>query len=277
VKARYWIAICLTLVPVYIFVVQPPKQADLLRHIKPIEVINHDSGIPGVDAIYCINLDIRKEKWEAMQRRLVDQGLKATRVSAVNGWVEISEETIKKIHKPFKARLNPGQIGCLLSHLSILKDAKNRGFDRILILEDDVNFVSDMGAVSSYVEEVSKCDTDWDILYLDDWDVARRYGREPEDRPSSRMSEIIKKPKEVLQGTSLVKTYYRHGNYGYVVSKKGMQKIISYFAKTPIYHAYDLELNHIPNIKMYETRQDFVTVITTISDTTNRPKIATCP
>lgn len=271
---RYWIALCILLVPGYFFVMQPSKRTVLLKHIKPIEVVKHDSGIAGIDTIYCINLDIRKEKWDAMQRELSEQRLKATRVSAVNGWAEISKETIKKIHQPFKARLNPGQMGCLLSHLSILQDGEKRGFDRILILEDDVNFVGDMKTVSSSITEVTECDPDWDILYLDDWDAKRFYVGRPEDRPHSKMSENIKKPKESLEGASLVKTYYRHGNYTYVVSKKGMKKILAYFSKTPLYHAYDLELNHIPDIKMYETRKDFVSVNTTISDTVSKPKVA---
>ena len=45
-----------------------------------------------------------------------------------------------------------------------------------------------------------------------------------------------------------------------------------YFARTPVCLAYDLEFNHIPNINMYETDKDFVSVDTNVSDTSQKPE-----
>jgi GR25 family glycosyltransferase involved in LPS biosynthesis len=275
-KLRYWIALFVVLAPVYLFYSNRPsysQKTDLLSLLKPLEVTPQQTGIEGIDSIYCINLDVRQDKWKAMQKRLSDQGIKANRVPAINGWKEIAREQVKAIQKPYKARLNKGQVGCLLSHLSILKDAENRNFDRVLILEDDVNFIADMKNLSGYLEKISALDPEWDLLFLDDWTLAKNLGgRPPENRSHSKMSEIIKKPKELLAGTNFVRTYYRQGAYAMVVSKKGARKISEYFASTPVYFAYDLEFNHIHNIKMYETDKDFVTVDVKISDTSQRPK-----
>jgi GR25 family glycosyltransferase involved in LPS biosynthesis len=197
--------------------------------------------------------------------------LRANRFSAINGWKELAREQIKAIQKPYKAHLSKGRIGCLLSHLSILKDAQNRNFDRILILEDDVNFISDMKDLSGYLDKLSALDPEWDILFLDEWTLAKHLGgRPPEDRPHSKMSQIIKKPKEALSGTNFTRVYYRQGAYAMIISKNGARKMNAYFARTPVCLAYDLEFNHIPNINMYETNKDFVAVDTNISDTSQK-------
>jgi GR25 family glycosyltransferase involved in LPS biosynthesis len=277
-KFRYWIVLFAVLTPAYLFLFHPNRpsyaqKTDLISLIRPLEIKPQQTGIAGIDCIYCINLDVRKDKWKAMHQKLSDQGLKANRVPAINGWKELAREQIKAIQKPYKSRLNKGQVGCLLSHLSILKDAENRNFDRVLILEDDVNFVSEMKDLSKYLDKISALDPEWDILFLDDWTLEKNSGiRSPKDRADSKMSEVIKKPKEVLTGTNFVRTYYRHGAYAMVVSKNGARKISEYFIRTPLFFAYDLEFNHIHNIKMYETDKDFVTVDLKISDTSKRPK-----
>ncbi len=277
-KLRYSIATSVTLVAACLFLFYPTRpdkslKTNLIDLLKPLEITSLSTGIAGIDCIYCINLDIRQDKWKTMQQRLSDQGLQANRMPAVNGWKEIVREQIKEIQKPYKAHLNKGRIGCLISHLSVLKDAEKRNFNHVLVLEDDVNFVKDMKQISAYLDSLSSLDPEWDILFLDNWTLEKNlWNRPPEDRPHSTMSEIIKKPREVLQGINLVRTYYRQGAYAMIVSKNGMKKINDYFAHTPVCLAYDLEFNHIHNIKMYETGTEFVTVDVNISDTSQKPK-----
>jgi GR25 family glycosyltransferase involved in LPS biosynthesis len=275
-KLRYWIALFIVLAPAYLYFLNRPSYSQktvLLGLLKPLDVKPEQSGIAGIDCIYCINLDVREDKWLAMEQRLSNQGLRANRFSAINGWKEITREQIKAIQKPYKAHLTKGRIGCLLSHLSILKDAENRNFNRILILEDDVNFTCDMKDLSSYLEKLSSLDPEWDIVFLDDWTLAKDLGgRPPEDRPHSKMSQMIKKSKEALPGTHFTRTYYRQGAHAMIVSKNGARKMNEYFAHTPVCLAYDLEFNHIPNITMYETDKDFVSVETNVSDTSQKPE-----
>jgi GR25 family glycosyltransferase involved in LPS biosynthesis len=275
-KLRYWIVVFLVLTPAYLYFLNRPSYSQktvLLSLLKTLEVKPEQSGIAGIDCTYCINLDVREDKWKTMEQRLSDQGLKATRFSAINGWKKIAREQIKAIQKPYRAHLNKGRVGCLLSHLSILKDSENRNFDRILILEDDVNFISDMKDLSGYLEKLSALDPEWDILFLDDWDLAKHLGGRPaEDRPHSKMSQIIKKPKESLPGTHFTRIYYRQGAYAMVFSKNGARKFNEYFARTPVCLAYDIEFNHIPDINMYETDKDFVSVDTNVSDTSQKPE-----
>lgn len=57
-----------------------------------------------------------------------------------------------------------GQIGCLISHLEVIKDAKNKNYKSILVFEDDVSFVENFNErLKNLMESV---DQNWDMLYL---------------------------------------------------------------------------------------------------------------
>lgn len=61
--------------------------------------------------------------------------------------------------------VHPGQLGCLLSHIQILKDAQEKKYNSILILEDDVIITK------HYNKETLKqiktyTDNTWNLIYL---------------------------------------------------------------------------------------------------------------
>ena len=57
-----------------------------------------------------------------------------------------------------------GALGCLLSHLHILKDAKEKGYKSILILEDD--FLIKNEFQNSYRDVVKNIPSNWDYIYF---------------------------------------------------------------------------------------------------------------
>lgn len=106
------------------------------------------------DHIYCINLDRREDRWNASLAEFSRIGLNdVERFSAVDGSV---------ISSP--SHLVPGEIGVILSNLGVIIDAYRKGYERILILEDDIrfsdNFVNDFDSWSSEIP------SDWQMLYL---------------------------------------------------------------------------------------------------------------
>jgi GR25 family glycosyltransferase involved in LPS biosynthesis len=263
---KYWIALSLLVIGIMVFW---PYQPKISRYLKPLRVEAHNTGISGIDCIYCINLDIRKDKWERVQEEFATQGLHVNRVAAINGWKDLTKADYKKLLASEKA-LKPGQIGCFLSHLSVLKNAQHHQFKHILVLEDDITFPLPVKELSGYIEQLSKIDPEWDMLFLDNW-AMEDYGlKERFDRSGSTMSEVIKKPKERI--SNFFRVYYRHALYGVVISKKGIDKLLTHFCKKPFLLAIDTEMNHIDQIHMYETDQDFVRVSTVVSDTWNKPK-----
>ncbi|WP_254174528.1 glycosyltransferase family 25 protein [Planktothrix pseudagardhii] len=90
------------------------------------------------DHVYVINLPERKDRLEQMKRELIKMNIPLTSEK-----VEIFPAI-----KPESAESFPsiGARGCLLSHYHILKQAKERQCNRVLILEDDL-------AISKYFEE----------------------------------------------------------------------------------------------------------------------------
>lgn len=59
-----------------------------------------------------------------------------------------------------------GQLGCLKSHIEMITDAKEKGYKRILILEDDVKLHINFTKELEKVQKVIDAEPDWDIIYL---------------------------------------------------------------------------------------------------------------
>jgi len=130
------------------------------------------------DKIYLINLDRRKDRMEAVTKELEAAKIKNyKRVSAVDFPVEDIKKFPKKLYRnfhlhaikeedkeEFEKKYIAASIGVRKSHLSCIKDAKKNGFDKILILEDDV--VISLAANNRFKDYVSNTPDDWDVLYL---------------------------------------------------------------------------------------------------------------
>jgi hypothetical protein len=100
------------------------------------------------DAIYCINLDRRTDRWDAIQRRFSKLGIerKVRRFSAA--------ETPANHH-----------IGCALSHRRVIAEAKQQELKTVLVFEDDAQFSPDASVVLSHVLRELE-GREWQLLYL---------------------------------------------------------------------------------------------------------------
>lgn len=105
------------------------------------------------DKIYCVNLDHRNDRWNRCEKVFEHYGLEVERFSAVKG-------NPSKI----KTKIKKGAVGCLLSHLNILKDAKEKGYARILIFEDDIELVPNFN--ERFSKTYPNVPKDWQMLYL---------------------------------------------------------------------------------------------------------------
>src|SRR6516164_1613527 len=82
------------------------------------------------EAIFVINLEHRTDRRAEMQKQL-----------SVIGW---DAEFFPAIRPESAANfISIGARGCFLSHLAVLKRARNADANRLIILEDDVNFTRD--------------------------------------------------------------------------------------------------------------------------------------
>ena len=128
------------------------------------------------DAIFCINLDRRSDKWVRMVTQCQKYNIPIERVRAYDGnwtivkqeWISIKRKLIAKygeqMNKPSAYGLleNEFAYGTLCSHIQIVKMAKERKLKKILILEDDVIF--DKNFNKSLIR--LKSFDNWKLLYL---------------------------------------------------------------------------------------------------------------
>lgn len=99
------------------------------------------------DKIYYINLDRRQDRRKACEEQLAKYNITAERVTAFD-----------------TASLGiSGAIGCHKSHVEVLKDAYKNGYNKILLLEDDIVFTKDFDNFSSIPSPDS---FHWEMLYF---------------------------------------------------------------------------------------------------------------
>jgi GR25 family glycosyltransferase involved in LPS biosynthesis len=104
----------------------------------------------------CINLDRELDSWVRLQAALARHDIRGVRrVSAVDG---------SRLELPAYWRHSAGAYGCLLSHLRVVRDARDRGLPSVLILEDDVVF--DPSFSEKFPLFMRDLPPDWDMVFL---------------------------------------------------------------------------------------------------------------
>jgi GR25 family glycosyltransferase involved in LPS biosynthesis len=106
------------------------------------------------DKIYCINLDRRTDRWEECEKIFSKLNLVVERFSAEDG---------KLLTLPHGDAYN-AEIAGAISHTNVIKDAKEKGYKNILILEDDVEFHPDFEILLDKM--FSQVPNDWEMLFF---------------------------------------------------------------------------------------------------------------
>jgi glycosyl transferase family 25 len=92
---------------------------------------------------FYINLDYRTDRRVEIERELADKEICAERFPAI--------------------RTRPGSIGCSLSHLAVLKLARERGYESVMIFEDDFRFLISKEEWESLIK---KLPSSYDVVML---------------------------------------------------------------------------------------------------------------
>lgn len=115
------------------------------------------------DNIFVINLERRKDRREKIKYKLSMFGINFEFFTAIDG--QLLEYFV---NLNILARRTSGYIGCLLSHLHVIKTALERGYKRILILEDDIvihrHINQEFDKIMNEMDWEGK--SNWDLLYL---------------------------------------------------------------------------------------------------------------
>ena len=88
-----------------------------------------------------------------------------TREKAWNHWTKNGKKELRSCNSKCDI-VNKGQLGCLLSHIHILKDAIEKKYNSILILEDDVIITSKYNKETLQKLKTYTENNTWKLIYL---------------------------------------------------------------------------------------------------------------
>jgi len=250
-----------------------------------------------IDFIYMINLDQRPEKFASCEKQLAPYGIYPYRFSAVNGW-ELSFEALNNIgviYEPWMENNNwgtcyfaenggqpyheivhvPGRnyfchcmalgtIGIVLSHLSVLEDAFNSGYETIWVMEDDIELVKDPHLISDLIAKLDRTvgKKGWDMLFTDqdtkgqngEYVPCYGYAWRPNFKPKD--PSIFAKRKRVSRDFRKIGS--RYGTYSFIIRRQGMEKILNFLKQHQVFLPYDMEFYFPDNMRIFTVTDDVV-------------------
>ncbi len=263
--------LCTSFISLNIFFLNVNADEELNKYIAPINLEYADSGIGLIDCVYVINLEKRPEKWIESNNSFLEYSIKPNRVNAFDGW-KLTDQQLQKLMGKHPIRMRGGQMGCLISHLSVIKDAYNRGFKCIWVCEDDVIFNQNPHSLTKHIFTLSVYQPKWDILFTD-MDAKDVNGNpivsvSSDFRPDFKHEDISYYLEKTAVSHELIQIRQRFGTYSMIISRSGMAKILNHYEKLPVWTAYDIEIHYIPNIEEFALINEVVTSrCSKISDT----------
>lgn len=277
------------------------------KHLKKFEHTAAPNQIKNIDYIYLINLDQRPEKYTNSLEQLFPYGILPQRFSAINGWnlskadIEdvgykfipgmvffLRNNGVAQLSPPdkhvtpldhtcygktcFTRDMKPGAIGCTLSHLSVLQDAYDAGYETIWILEDDFILNRNPRCLSDLIVQldIAVGKGNWDVLYTDaDFyfknvsEVQTHLWRP--DRPAFDHNSLCN---WYPVGNDFLKIGGRAKTHSMIVRRSGMKKILDFEMNHGIFLPYDHELGFVPFLNLYALKKKIVSINeNSISDT----------
>ena len=269
--------------------------ANIDAYFKQAPDKSNPKQMRNIDFIYVINLDQRPEKFDRCIQQLSLYGIEPYRFSAVNGW-ELSLETINDVgvwfqpwmsrekwgtyyegnfepkHEPIQVFgrnyfchcMSRGAIGIALSHLSVLQDAYDSGYETIWVMEDDIEILRDPHHLSDLIDQLDEIvgKEGWDVLFTDP-DTKNNDGQYvPSYGFAWRPNYYPPQPERFGQRTDVGSDFRRVGSrfgaYSMIVRRSGMEKVLDFMKTYQIFLPYDIEFVLPPDIRLYTLRYDLV-------------------
>lgn len=201
---------------------------------------------------YVINLDKDVKRLENTRKILNDN---FTRFSAIYGKDLPQDKLDKNITKLCKYILcNRSIVGCALSHLKLweqlISDNSNNYY---VILEDDLNYIN-KDLLNKLVDQLDKIDYDYINLFCE---ICGSYSCDDIN----------------IDGLKLCKSIFPLTTAGYIISKKGAQKLVNIVKNNIMYHIdFTIALSQYiyKDLKVYVTRPNLVRPSTNDSNINNK-------
>jgi len=288
------------IIALIVFLLCNTLHAKVEDHLRKITNKTEGHSLENIDFIYLINLDERPEKYQLSIEQLTPYGIIPFRFSAVNGW-KLSLEEINALATPYETRmgsgpwgtyypldgdggpqhevmqvpgrpyfahcLSKGAIGILLSHLSILKDAYDSGYETIWVFEDDIEVVQDPRVIPQLIKDLDEAvgKEGWDILFTDidakSYDGSSvpcfSYAWRP-DIPDIDYERFARK-NDV--GTHFTQVGSRYGAHSMIIRRSGIEKLLDFYKTRSLFLPIDMEYTLPADIKLFSLKEDVISVV----------------
>ncbi|HSX11026.1 MAG TPA: glycosyltransferase family 25 protein [Chlamydiales bacterium] len=270
------------------------------KHLKPALGKGEGHQMPGIDFIYMINLDQRPEKFARSLEELLPFGIVPYRFSAVNGW-ELTVEAINEVGLKFRPGMTAlmatsfppggrdlrshafmsqygkayfchgmarGTIGCALSHISVLKDAWESGYETIWVMEDDIEVLEDPTLIPDLINRLDQLvgRENWDVLFTDqdirtgpgEYVRASGAAKRPDMDCSLAERTSEKYTIDCQISPDFRKIGARFGAHSMIIRRSGIKKLLDFALEHEIFLPYDMDNYLMPNISRYSLTSDVV-------------------
>lgn len=279
----------------------PFLHGELVDHLKKAPGKGSNHSMKNIDFIYMINLDKRPEKFAQASAQLHAHGIFPYRFSAVNGW-NLTLEAINDVGLKYQIGMTPlmatvypleaeglishefmtdigktyfchcmarGTIGCALSHISVLQDAWDSGYETIWVMEDDIEVVMSPWHFPDLIEKLDLLvgKDNWDVLFTDrDYRTGKdqhlkAYGaaKRPDMDCTQKARYQEQYTMNVQVSPDFSKVSARFGTHSMIIRRCGIKKLLEYSKAHAIFLPYDLDNYLVPGINRYATVCDIVT------------------
>ena len=174
-----------------------------------------------INKAYCITLEKRPEKWNAFKKDTASfLPIDVTKWFGIDGSTLNETDLAKfkfRIPKKYEDRWR-GHAGCTLAHTGIYKDALIKGYDKVLIFEDDCVITNTKTFIADIERSACELPDDW-LMFM----LGGREWRTTDKLPLyEQFSENLARAIQVFE------------LHAYVVTKEYMEIALTYFNKKPI-------------------------------------------
>lgn len=277
------------------------------KHLKKVMNKSESSKMRNIDFIYIINLDERPEKLAKSYEQLHPYGIYPCRFSAINGW-KLTLEAINDVGVKFEPWMNQEMwgasfskengeliqkheimnetgktyffypmrlsvIGIALSHLSILKDAYDSGYQTIWVMEDDIHVIQDPRLIPDLVDKLDRLvgEGGWDILFTDvdfrNYDGSYGPCYHCASRPNFTPSDPSKFEKREKISEDFTRVGARYATTSMIIRRSGMKKLLDFYNQYAIFSAIDMDYVLPEGMHLFTLNYDVVSNLTdAISD-----------
>jgi GR25 family glycosyltransferase involved in LPS biosynthesis len=175
------------------------------------------------DKIYCLHYLPNKDRVDNIYDELKKVGLLDTDIfewyiTYPSGMDEIKIKSLLKYKNgPVSRHFGKGAYNCTLGHYSIIKTAYELGYNHIMIMEDDIEFLNDTNIVENIINNIPD---DYNVISFD-------IGNDGTNTPYENMMNIVNNPNNKINDYFVKYNHNMGASSGcYALSRKGMKHII---------------------------------------------------